>query len=335
MTQCGVDPPRLRDVWSLELLAHLVLRRVQSWQRRLESLRDELILLRRLRALRAHLRLHAARAYPAVVPLPSLTRRPRGTEAPRVCVSIVGAARTSGSSARGSATQEPAQLRRATARAGKGRTKEVPGSGVALDELPQRKVSKTGVPDGDVALRGSSDETPKTFLQRDHVLSINVNSYGSDKERRVLLQAKVERLAEQQSSVLEELHTATRQRCSAVLAFSAAVADRTALVTACQCALSSLASGTFDSFRTHQHASVLEAFLQNEALVLGPGDEQTRASAPAELAVTLCITRARPRRRCVFDETADSLLSLLHGHAESNCYDRRARLQDIIERTFL
>ena len=207
----------------------------------------------------------------------------------------------------------------------------MPGSSVALDELPQRKVAKKGVPDGDVTLRGSPDETPKTFLQRDHVLPINVNSYGSDRERRVLLQAKVERLAEQQSSVLEELHTATRQRCSAVLAFSAAVADRTALVTACQCALSSLASGTFDSFRAHQHASVLEAFLQNEALVLGPGDEQTRASAPAELAVTLCITRARPRRHCVFDETADPLLSLLHGHAGSNCYDRRAHLQDIIE----
>ena len=97
------------------------------------------------------------------------------------------------------ATQEPAKLRSATARAGKGRTKEVPGSSVALDELPQRKVSKKGVPDGDVALRGSPDETPKTFLQRDHVLPINVNSYGSDRERRVLLQAKVERLAEQQS----------------------------------------------------------------------------------------------------------------------------------------
>ena len=100
MTQCGVDPPRLRDVWSLVLLAHLVLRRVQSWQRRLESLRAELILLRRLRALRARLRLHAASADPAVVPLPGLTRRPRGTEAPLVCVSIVSAARTSGSSAR-------------------------------------------------------------------------------------------------------------------------------------------------------------------------------------------------------------------------------------------
>ena len=189
----------------------------------------------------------------------------------------------------------------------------MPEGGVALDELPQRKVPKKGVHDGDVALRGSSDETPKTFLQRDHVLSISVNSYALDKERRVLLQATVERFAEQQSCVLEELHTATRQRCSAVLAFSAAVADRTALVTACQCALSSLASGTFDSFRTRQHATVLEAFLQNEAFVLGPGDEQTRASAPAELAVTLCVTRARPRQHCVFDETADPMLSLLHG----------------------
>ena len=93
------------------------------------------------------------------------------------------------------------------------------------------------------------------------MLSINVNSYASDKERRLLLQVKVERLAEEQSSVLAELHTATRQRCSAELAFSAAVADRTALVTACQCALSSLASGTFDSFRIHKHATVLEAFL--------------------------------------------------------------------------
>ena len=67
MTQCGVDLPRLRDVWSLELLAHPVLWRVQSWQTRLESLRAELILLRQLRALRVHLRLHAASADPAVV----------------------------------------------------------------------------------------------------------------------------------------------------------------------------------------------------------------------------------------------------------------------------
>ena len=133
----------------------------------------------------------------------------------------------------------------------------MPGSNVALDELPQRKVSKKGVPDGDVALRGSSDETPKTFLQRDHVLSINVNSYALDKERRVLLQAKVERLAEQQSSVLEALHKASRERCAAVLAFFAAVAGRTALVTACQCALSSLASGTFEFFCVNQHATVL------------------------------------------------------------------------------
>ena len=42
MTQCGVDLPRLRDVWSFELLAHPVLWRVQSWQTRLESLRAEL-----------------------------------------------------------------------------------------------------------------------------------------------------------------------------------------------------------------------------------------------------------------------------------------------------
>ena len=191
----------------------------------------------------------------------------------------------------------------------------MPGSSVALDELPQRKVSKKGVPDGDVALRGSPDETPKTFLQRDHVLPINVNSYGSDRERRVLLQAKVERLAEQQSSVLGELHTATLQRCSAVLAFSAAVADRTALVTACQFALSSLESGSFESFRISQHADVLEAFLQNKALVLGPGGEHTLASAHAQPAITVCVARARPRFRCVFDETADPLLSLLHGHA--------------------
>ena len=57
----------------------------------------------------------------------------------------------------------------------------MPEGGVALDELPQRKASKKGVPDGDVALRGSPDETPKTFLQWDHMLSINVNSYGLDK----------------------------------------------------------------------------------------------------------------------------------------------------------
>ena len=44
------------------------------------------------------------------------------------------------------------------------------------------------------------------------------------------------------------------------------------------------------------------------------------------------VTRARPRLRCVFDETADPLLSLLHGHAGSN-YDHRAHLQDIMERT--
>ena len=35
---------------------------------------------------------------------------------------------------------------------------------------------------------------------------------------------------------------------------------------------------------------------------------------------------------CVFDETADPLLSLLHGHAGSDC-DHRAHLQDIIDRT--
>ena len=100
MTQCGVDLPRLRDVWSLELLAHPVLWRVQSWQTRLESLRAELTLLRRLRAFRVHLRIHAASADPASVPRPGLTHRPRGTEAPLVYVSIVGGARTSGSSAR-------------------------------------------------------------------------------------------------------------------------------------------------------------------------------------------------------------------------------------------
>ena len=117
-----------------------------------------------------------------------------------------------------------------------------------------------------------------------------------------------------------------------MLAFSAAVADRTALVTACQCALSSLESGSFDSFRISQHADVLEAFLQNEALVLGPGDEQTRASARAQPAITMCVTRARPRLHCVFDETADPLLSLSHGHAGSDS-DHRAHLQDIIDRT--
>ena len=109
----------------------------------------------------------------------------------------------------------------------------------------------------------------------------------------MLLQATVERFAEQQSSVLEELHTATRQRCSAVLAFSAAVADRTACLTACEWALYSLESGTLDSFRNCQHASVLEAFFENEARVLGPEDEQFSASSREQHTDTLCYTCSR------------------------------------------
>ena len=73
---------------------------LQCWQSRQESLRAGLCLLRRLRAFRLRLRLHAAGADPASVPLPCLTRRPCSTEDPLLCVSIVGAARTSGSSER-------------------------------------------------------------------------------------------------------------------------------------------------------------------------------------------------------------------------------------------
>ena len=96
--------------------------------------------------------------------------------------------------------------------------------------------------------------------------------YGFDAERRAALQAEVERLAGQQSLVLAALHSATRRRCTAVLSFAAAVTDRTACLTACEWALHSLESGTFDPFRNCQHASVLEAFLENEARVLGLQD---------------------------------------------------------------
>ena len=112
--------------------------------------------------------------------------------------------------------------------------------------------------------------------------------YGFDAERRAALQTEVERLAEQ-SSFQAVLHSATRQRCSFVLAFFAAVANRTACLTACEWALYSLESGTFDSFRNFQHASVLEAFLENEARVLGPEDEQISASSREQSADTLCV----------------------------------------------
>ena len=195
------------------------------------------------------------------------------------------------------------------------------------------------------ASRGSATPEPvrlrqprrivRAFERATRALSLE---YGFDAERRAALQAEVERLAEQQSSVLAALHSATRQRCSAVLAFSAAVADRTtvadraAYLTACEWALYSLESGTFDSFRNCQHASVLEAFFENEARVLGPEDEQISASSRDQPADTLCVTRARGRLQSVFDETDDPLLSFLYGHAGSDC-DPRAHLQDIVDRT--
>ena len=189
------------------------------------------------------------------------------------------------------------------------------------------------------ASRGSATPEPvrlrqprrivRAFERATRALSLE---YGFDAERRAALQAEVERLAEQQSSVLAALHSATRQRCSAVLAFSAAVADRTACLTACEWALHSLESGNFDSFCNCQHASVLEAFFENEARVLGPEDEQISASSRDQPADTLCVTRARGRLQSVFDETDDPLLSFLYGHAGSDC-DPRAHLQDIVDRT--
>ena len=142
----------------------------------------------------------------------------------------------------------------------------------------------------------------------------------------------MERLAEQQSSVLAALHSATRQRCSAVLAFSAAVADRTACLTACEWALYSLDSGSFDSFRNCQHASVLEAFFENEARVLGPEDEQISASSREQSADTLCVTRARGRLQSVLMRRTIRCISVLCGHAGPDC-DPRALLQHIIDQT--
>ena len=50
-------------------------------------------------------------------------------------------------------------------------------------------------------------------------------------ERRAALQAELQRFAEQQAAVMAALESATRQRCSAVLSFSAALVDRTACLT--------------------------------------------------------------------------------------------------------
>ena len=52
-----------------------------------------------------------------------------------------------------------------TAQAGKGDGKRVPEGGVATRGLPQEKDMKTGVPDGDVEFRKSSDGKPKTAAE--------------------------------------------------------------------------------------------------------------------------------------------------------------------------
>ena len=58
-----------------------------------------------------------------------------------------------------------------------------------------------------------------------HALSLE---YCVHVERRPALQAELQRLAEQHAAVVAALESATRQRCSAVLAFFAALVDRAA-----------------------------------------------------------------------------------------------------------
>ena len=52
-----------------------------------------------------------------------------------------------------------------TAQAGKGGGKRVPECGVATRGLHQEKDMKKGVPDGDVACRGSPDGKPRTAAE--------------------------------------------------------------------------------------------------------------------------------------------------------------------------
>ena len=195
-----------------------------------------------------------------------------------------------------------------------------------------------GTPVSREVLRGSAapeilqPRQPRRIVAFERATRALSLEFGFDAERRAALQAEVERLAEQQSLVLAALHSATRQRCTAVLSFAAAVTDRTACLTACEWALHSLESGTFDSFRNCQHASVLEAFLENEARVLGFEDLQSSASSREQSSDTLCVTRARGRLQSAFDERDDPLLSFLNGHAGSDC-DPRAHLQDIVDGT--
>ena len=85
---------------------------------------------------------------------------------------------------------------------------------------------------------GSEAPVPGTFSQPRrivHSCSRAAHAWSLEHafhvERRAALQAELQRFAEQQAAVMAALESATRQRCSAVLSFSAALVDRTACLT--------------------------------------------------------------------------------------------------------